>query len=137
MTTTIDPAVEAALRGGGFILITTTGRKTGRPRQIPIVFHAIGGRTYISGMPSRRKRDWLANLEAEPRFTVHFVRGPRADVPATARVITDETERRHVLRHVARAWGRPDPGGVETMTAYSPLIEFTVDGAPPAREVAH
>ena len=122
---TLDPAVEQALHRGGFILITTTGRKTGIARQIPIVFHAIGGRTYISGMPSRRKRDWLANLEADPRLTVHFVRGLRADVPATARVITDDAERREVLRHVARAWGRTDQGAVDRMVAYSPLIEFT------------
>jgi deazaflavin-dependent oxidoreductase (nitroreductase family) len=120
---TLDPQVEQALHHGGFILITTTGRRTGQPRRIPIVFHAIGGRTYISGMPSRRKRDWLANLEADPRFTVHFVRGLRADVPATARVIADEPERREVLSHVARAWRRTD---VDTMVAYSPLIEFTV-----------
>lgn len=126
---TVDPQVRDALHRGGFILITTTGRKTGEPRQIPIVFHAIGGRTYISGMPSRRKRDWLANLEADPHFTVHFVRGVRADVPSTARVITDETERRDVLGHVARAWRRND---VETMVAYSPLIEFTVADEPDA-----
>ena len=122
-----DPALDAALSRGGFILITTTGRKTGRPRRIPIVFHAIGGRTFISGMPSRRKRDWLANLESDPHFIVHFVRGFRADVPAVARVITDDAERRDILAGVARAWRRTD---VETMVSHSPLIEFTVAEAP-------
>jgi len=117
--------VRQALAHGGLIEITTTGRKTGLRRRIPIVFHAIGGRIYISGMPSRRRRSWLANLEADPRLTVHLVRGVRADLPATARVITDETERRSVLTHVARAWRRDD---VETMVRYSPLIEVTLDG---------
>lgn len=121
----VDATVAAALQRGGYIEITTTGRRTGLARRIPIVFHVIGGRTFISGMPSRRKRSWLANLEAEPRFTVHLVRGVRADLPARARVVTGEAERRDVLAHVARAWGRTD---AEVMVRYSPLIEFTVGG---------
>lgn len=120
----LDPAIVAALSRGGFIEITTRGRRTGLPRRIPIVFHRIGGRSYISGMPSRRKRSWLGNLEAEPRFTVHLVRGAQADLPAVARPIVEEEERRTVLRHVARAWRRDD---VETMVRYSPLIEFTIE----------
>lgn len=116
--------VRMALAQGGLIEITTTGRRTGAPRRIPIVFHVIDGRRYISGMPSRRRRDWLANLEADPRFAVHLRRGFRADLPATARVIADEAERRAVLAAVARAWRRDD---LETMVRFSPLIEFTVD----------
>ena len=116
--------VRHALARGGLIEITTTGRKTGLPRRIPIVFHAIGERIYISGMPGRRRRSWLANLEADPRLTVHLLRGIRADVPTTARVIADAAERRSVLTHVARAWRRDD---VETMVRYSPLVEVTLD----------
>jgi deazaflavin-dependent oxidoreductase (nitroreductase family) len=125
---TVDEPIAAALRRGGFVEITTTGRRSGLPRRIPIVFHVIGGRFYISGMPSRRRRAWLVNLESEPRFTLHLVRGVRADVPASARPIVDETERRAVLTHVARAWGRSD---VEIMVRLSPLIEFAV-GSPSA-----
>ena len=131
MTVSADPnadaSVGAALARGGFIEITTMGRRTGLPRRIPIVFHTIDGRLYISGMPSRRRRAWLANLEAQPRFTVHLVRGVRADLPATARPIVDEGERRAVLAHVARAWRRDD---VEAMVRFSPLVEFTVEHRP-------
>lgn len=123
---TLAPEVRQALAHGGLIEITTIGRRTGLPRRIPIVFHAIGGRSYISGMPSRRRRDWLANLEADPRFTVHVRRGVRADLPATARLITDEAERRDILALVARAWRRTD---VETMVRYSPLVEFSITDA--------
>lgn len=122
----LAPEVREALAHGGLIEITTTGRRTGLSRRIPIVFHAIGGREYISGMPSRRRRDRLANLEADPRFTVHLRRGVRADLPATARPITDESERRQILGLVARAWRRTD---VDAMVRWSPLIEFTVDDA--------
>jgi deazaflavin-dependent oxidoreductase (nitroreductase family) len=115
-------AIDAALEHGRTIDITTTGRRSGRPRRIEIVFHNIGGRIYISGMPRPEKRDWLLNLGAEPRFTFHLKGQTRADLPAVARVIDDEAERRSVLPHVARAWKRND---VETMVRYSPLVEVT------------
>jgi deazaflavin-dependent oxidoreductase (nitroreductase family) len=122
----MDQAIRNALARNGVIDITTTGRKTGRPRRIEIVYHVIGGRIYISGMPrAERKRGWLWNLESEPKFTFHLKRGVTADLPATARVITDEAERRAVLQHVARNWNRTD---VDFMVAHSPLVEVTIEG---------
>jgi len=115
-----NDAIEAALSRGHTIEITTAGRRSGRPRRIEIVFHNIGGRIFISGIPARNKRDWLLNLEANPDFTFHLKGRLKADLPATARVITDETERREVLPEVARNWGRND---LEQMVLYSPLIE--------------
>jgi deazaflavin-dependent oxidoreductase (nitroreductase family) len=122
----LNDAIRAALERGHTIDITTTGRRSGGPRRIEIVFHNIDGRIYISGVPSPRKRSWLANLEADPHLTFHLKGRVPADLPATARVITDEGERRDVLQHVARNWRRND---VETMVRYSPLIEVTFDRA--------
>jgi deazaflavin-dependent oxidoreductase (nitroreductase family) len=122
----INDAIRAALERGHTIDITTTGRRSGAPRRIEIVFHNIDGRIYISGVPSPRKRRWLANLEADPNLTFHLKGRVRADLPATARVITDEGERRTILQHVARNWRRSD---VEVMVRYSPLIEVTFDPA--------
>jgi len=116
-------AIETALERGHTIDITTTGRRTGEPRRIEIVFHNIDGRIYISGTPVPRKRRWLANLEADPHFTFHLKGKTRADLPATARVIDQETERREVLPHIARNWGRTD---IEKMVRESPLIEVTI-----------
>src|ERR1700730_1824771 len=113
------------LSRGGVIDITTTGRQSGKPRRIEIVFHNIGGRVYVSGMPRPERRSWLADLEANPRFEFHLKGNVRADLEATARIITDEAERREVLTHVARNWKRDD---VETMVRYSPLIEVTIAG---------
>jgi deazaflavin-dependent oxidoreductase (nitroreductase family) len=122
----VNESIRRALTQSGVVDITTTGRRTGQPRRIEIVYHVIGGRIYISGVPrADRTRGWLCNLEADPRFTFHLKRGVAADLPATARVITDETERRTVLEHVARAWNRTD---LDTMVAYSPLIEVTIEG---------
>ena len=117
--------IDAALQGMHTVDITTTGRKSGEPRTLEIVFHNIDGRIYISGQPYPRRRSWLANLDANPHMTFHLKGKVRADLPATARVIDDEAERREILPHVARNWGRKD---LETMVKQSPLIEVTLDG---------
>ena len=121
----MDEDIRRALSHGQTIDITTTGRRSGRPRRIEIVFHNFDGRIYISGLPSRRKRAWLANLEADPHMTLHL-KGRRvtADLPATARVISDEAERRAILSRVAAVWRRQD---LEAMITFSPLIEVTVE----------
>ena len=120
----MNDAIRVALTQGGLIDLTTTGRRTGQPRRVEIVFHAVDGRIVISGMPRREKRAWLANIEADPRVTIHLKRGVVADLPGAARVVTDEGERRELLEHVARTWGRDD---VEVMVRYSPLIEVVLD----------
>ncbi len=124
MTTSTD-SIRSALERGHTIDITTTGRRSRKSRRIEIVFHNIDGRIYISGAPSRRRRSWIANLETDPHFTFHLKGRVSADLPATARIISDEGERRAILPHVARAWGRTD---LDTMIRYSPLIEVTFDG---------
>jgi deazaflavin-dependent oxidoreductase (nitroreductase family) len=121
----MDDAVRAALARGEVIDITTTGRKTGEPRRIEIVSHVIDGRIYISGMPrAGSRRAWIANLEADPRLTVHLKRSVVADLPAHARIVDDPVERREILARVAAAWNRTD---LDAMVAHSPLIEVTID----------
>jgi deazaflavin-dependent oxidoreductase (nitroreductase family) len=66
----VNTSVQTALDGDRTVSITTTGRKTGQPRTAEIWFHRVGGCYYLSGLPGRR--GWLANLLAEPGFTVHF-----------------------------------------------------------------
>ena len=116
--------IAKELEHGHVIDITTVGRKTGEPRRLEIVFHNIGGRLYISGQPAHRRRRWLANLDANPELTFHLKGKVRADLPATARVIEDEAERREILPYIARAWKRDD---LEEMVRYSPLIEVTLE----------
>ena len=117
-------AIDSALERGHTIDITTTGRQSGKPRRLEIVFHNIDGRVYISGIPSRNRRSWIANLDADPHLIFHLKGKVKADLPATARVIEDKAERRAILPYVARNWGRTD---LEAMVQYSPLIEVTFD----------
>lgn len=123
MTTHLDPSIREALSKGGLIDLTTTGRKSGQPQRIEIAFHNIGGRLYVSGMPGF-KRHYIANLSVDPHFIFHLKGAVVADLPATARIITDEAERRSVMAHIARAWKRDD---VDRMVAESPLFEVTID----------
>jgi deazaflavin-dependent oxidoreductase (nitroreductase family) len=118
-------AIRRFLSRGGLIDITTTGRRSGSPRRLEIVFHNLAGHLVISGMPrADRKRAWLLNLEADPRLTIHLKGALDEDLPATARVITDPTERRAVAEWiVANAWPRQD---ADAMTADSPMIEVTL-----------
>jgi deazaflavin-dependent oxidoreductase (nitroreductase family) len=121
----MDDQTRRALSHGHRIDITTTGRRSGQPRRIEIVFHNFGGRLYITGTPrADHTRAWLLNLEADPHFTFHLKGTLTADLPATARIITDETERRAVLTDVAGVWTNQD---LEEMVRYSPLIEVTLE----------
>lgn len=120
----MDSGVRDALRRGQLVDITTTGRHSGQPRRIEIVFHPIGGKLYISGMPSRRTRAWIHNLQADPRLTLHLQGAVRADLAGRGRVITDPAERRTILEYIARIWRRTD---VDTMVTWSPLIEVVLD----------
>jgi deazaflavin-dependent oxidoreductase (nitroreductase family) len=121
-----DQAISNALNHGHTIDITTTGRNSGQSRRIEIVFHNIDGRIYISGTPRPERRSWLANIESKPRITFHLKGAVKADLPATARIIDEEAERRLILPHVARAWKRDD---LEYMVQYSPLVEVTFDSS--------
>ena len=112
--------IREALSRGGLVDITTTGRKSGQKRRLEITFHNIDGRIYISGIPSPRRRNWLANLDAHPDFTFHLKGRVRANLRAKARIIDSVDERREILPHVARAWRRND---IDRMVEQSPLIE--------------
>lgn len=120
----MDDRIRRALSRGHLIDITTTGKRSGSPRRVELVFHNIDGRVYLSGLPGRRS--WYANLVANPHLTFHLKRVVQADLPATARPITEPTERRAIMERVARNWDRTD---VDVMMARSPLVEVLFDEA--------
>jgi deazaflavin-dependent oxidoreductase (nitroreductase family) len=122
----MDERIRRALGRGHLIDITTTGRRTGEPRRIELVFHSLDGRVYLAGRPNpARRRSWLANLEADPRFTFHLKGPVVADLPASARIIDDPAERRAVCaRIIETAWHQAN---LDAMVAASPLVEVTFD----------
>lgn len=92
-----DPVITALARGG-IVEITTRGRRSGKPHRITVGLHNVDRHLYISGRPG--KRDWLANLWADPNFTIHFTRGVTADVPAVAEMVGDRKVRRVLMEKV-------------------------------------
>lgn len=121
----MNDQVRRALAQGHLIDITTTGRVSGEARRIELVFHNLGGRIYIGGSPyPGHTRAWLRNLAENPDFTFHLKGSVAADLPATARIISDEAERRAVLAEIAKVWTKQD---LEAMIADSPLIEVTFE----------
>jgi deazaflavin-dependent oxidoreductase (nitroreductase family) len=118
-TAHLDERIQRALSRPHRIDITTTGRRTGRPRRIELVFHVIDGKVVISGSPGRR--DWYANLLADPHITFHLKGPVRADLSAVARPITEPVERRQIMEEVARNWRVSDR--FEVYYRRSPLIE--------------
>jgi deazaflavin-dependent oxidoreductase (nitroreductase family) len=120
----MDAETRAALQRDRTIEITTTGRRSGRPRRIETWFYNVEGRIYLSGSPGRR--DWYANLQADPRLVFHLKQSVHADLPARARLITDLEERREVIAGIFALLGRrSDPG---EWLARSPLAEVEFDG---------
>jgi deazaflavin-dependent oxidoreductase (nitroreductase family) len=117
----MDKRIENALNQDDTIDITTIGRKSGRPQRIEIWFKRVNGRTYITGTPGRR--DWYANLTANPLFTFHLKQSLHADLPARARPITDESERRRILSAPVMAWYRSQVHSLDELVAGSPLVE--------------
>ena len=120
----MDDEIQKAIERDRLIDITTIGRKSGKPHRIEIQFHHIDPHIYISGLPGTR--DWYANLMANPEFTFHLKQSIRADLPARAVPITEESARREILRPIVAKWGREDK--LKVFVARSPLVEVFLNG---------
>lgn len=123
----MSDATGTALAQDRVIDITTIGRRTGASRRIEIWYHRVDGRYYITGTPGH-PRDWYANLVANPGFTFHLKESATADLPATARPVTDPAEREKVfaglLAPLADFTTKPGQEP-EVWIAGSPLVEVT------------
>jgi deazaflavin-dependent oxidoreductase (nitroreductase family) len=83
------PVARAARpREAQYLYLTTTGRRTGRPRQIEIWFTRRESRLYLV-VEHRERAQWVRNLRALPRVTVRL---GRRTFPATARVVDGRAE---------------------------------------------
>lgn len=112
---------------GGIADITTIGRKSGQPRRIEIYFHHFDGEYYLMGRPGRR-RDWEANIKANPEFTLHLKRGIVEDVPVFGEPeLDDEIRGKLLLRALVENWDS-DPerakAALHRWVDESPFIRF-------------
>jgi deazaflavin-dependent oxidoreductase (nitroreductase family) len=71
-----------------YLYLTTTGRRSGQPREIEIWFTQRGGRYYLVA-EHRERAQWVRNLTVTPRVGV---RVGRRSLAARARVVDAKTE---------------------------------------------
>ncbi len=120
----MDERMRQALASDRTIDITTTGRSSGLPRRIETWFYRVDDQIYLTGSPGRR--DWYANLLANPDFTFHLKQSVAADLPARADPITDPEERRAIFERIhSDLVGTQD---LEAWLAGSPLMVVDFNG---------
>jgi hypothetical protein len=118
--------LEARLAATRTIEMTTIGRRTAQPARIEIWWFCVEGRFIITGTPG--PRDWLANLQADPRLVVHAL---GQDLPATAIPVDDPDFRR-------RFFGQSDAdvrwytsqAQLEELVRSAPMIEVRLTVEP-------
>lgn len=120
----MDERVRNALARDRTIDITTIGRTSGRPRRIETWFYRVDDQIYLTGSPGRR--DWYANLLANPGFTFHLKQSVAADLPARATPITSPEERRAIFQRILSDLG--DNENLEAWLEGSPLMAVRFDG---------
>lgn len=81
------------LMGRLFMIMTTTGRKSGLPRRTAIEFHEREGRKYV--LVGWTQSDWYRNLRKDPLLTIQTYRGVDH---VCARVVESVDERREAWK---------------------------------------
>lgn len=90
------------LLGQLFVLITTTGRKSGLPRRTLTEYHRLNGKLYAPSGFGRRAQ-WYRNIEADPRVTIQTAAGAQS---VTAVRVTDDQEILDLLHIMAKKDGQ-------------------------------
>lgn len=132
------PRVAYALGLGGLVgrfvlLLTTSGRRSGRPRVTPLVYEKRGEAVIVASARGRAA-DWLRNIEANPR--VHVQVGWR-QFDGLARISTDPEEIADYLQRqfdrspgvfgaILRAEGLPHPPARADLIRFSPTRPLVV-----------
>jgi deazaflavin-dependent oxidoreductase (nitroreductase family) len=101
-----DGEVGYIWNGATCLLLTTTGRRSGKPRTVPLIFAADGDRQILvaskGGAPEHPS--WYRNLEANPDVEVQ-IKGDR--FRARARTV-EGTEREHCWKVATAVWPNYD-----------------------------
>jgi deazaflavin-dependent oxidoreductase (nitroreductase family) len=92
----------ASLRGMPVLLLTTVGRRTGKPRTRPLMYIRDGNNYVVTASNNGQAHNpgWFHNLRASPRVEIEV---PGKQVKATASVASDLERSRLWLQLVARA----------------------------------
>jgi hypothetical protein len=126
----METAIQQALKTDRTIDIVTIGAKSGLPRRTEIWFWNLNGRIIICGTPDgkggsgpRVRRDWLANLRANPEFLFCLKKSIKVELRARAVIIADPTDRRAIMTAPETHWYREQAATVEDLVENSPIVE--------------
>jgi hypothetical protein len=129
----LNETIRNALSNDRLIDIITTGAKSGLPRKIEIWFTNIGGRIIICGTPDaegnngpRSRRDWLANLKANPDFLFCLKESLNIELPARAFPVVDLEERRRLMTAPETKWYRDQVDSDEVLNEDSQIVEVFI-----------
>ncbi len=126
------------------LLLTTIGRKSGKPRVTPLQYEEIDGTIYL-GAALGRKADWFRNIQANPRVQV---RVKSRCIAATAEPITDPKSiadflevrlRRHpkLIGAMLRAEGLRIPPERRDLERYAAQLTLVAINPDPISKVDH
>ncbi|OLT13642.1 nitroreductase [Pseudonocardia sp. CNS-139] len=86
--------------GMDLLILHTTGRRSGQPRESPLTWFAEGdARLVVASGGGSRNPDWFMNLTAHPDAVAVEMPGDGGPVPVTAQVL-DDTERERAWQHI-------------------------------------
>jgi deazaflavin-dependent oxidoreductase (nitroreductase family) len=120
----MDDRLRQALAGHQTFDISTTGRRSGQRRRIEIWYFLVDDELYITGTPGRR--DWIANLKADPRMTVHVTAGDPVEADGIGEVLVDPAERRRIMERIIELepWYADQGHALDEWVDASPLVRF-------------
>jgi deazaflavin-dependent oxidoreductase (nitroreductase family) len=115
----LTPELASQLASVRTIDLSTYGRRTNQTRRVEIWWFRFEGRFIISGTPG--KRDWLANIRANPAVIIHAV---GQDLEATAVEIDDPDFRQRFFTHRDTRWYSTQ-SQLDRLVATAPMIEVS------------
>jgi deazaflavin-dependent oxidoreductase (nitroreductase family) len=121
------------LLGRMVLLLTTTGRKSGKPRVVPLQYEEIDGKYHL-GSSRGLDADWVRNIQADPRVAVRVksrrFRG-RAEIVTDPGRIADFLAvrlRRHprMIGAMLKSEGIPDGADREPLLEYASRLALAI-----------
>jgi deazaflavin-dependent oxidoreductase (nitroreductase family) len=109
-------------RAAGWVLLTTTGRKTGLPREVLLPCARTDELVLVMSTYGHRS-DWIRNLRADPR--VHVTHRGRV-LPARAEIVGDLAHKRALVS--AHPFFAPAPFALVHAVALTVLRPLTLAG---------
>jgi len=119
---------------GYYAVLTTTGRRSGLPRDTPLTYAILDGSVYVLAGHEPRT-DWLANLRADPRVRVRL---PGRVIDGYAALVTDPAEAQRAATAIGRAAGYAMVAeGINPVTATDAQLGAHFAGRPVVRVRRH